>query len=70
MFYPNLHCPYCGSAKVEQKTEAYNWKVGVLAMCVINIFGLLVGYLVPKNTQCRCHNCGKRFLLQNNNEWL
>ena len=52
-----MECPYCGSYNVYCHKRGYSWTWGCLACIVLNIFGLLLGFIGSDKLVFHCNDC-------------
>jgi len=56
-----MRCPFCGSKHLYIRNRGYNWTYGCLGAIILNIFGLLFGFIGSKKEIWGCKNCGKEW---------
>ena len=56
-----MECPFCGSDHVFGYKRGYSWTYGCLGALILNLFGLLFGFIGSDKVIFHCDNCGKEW---------
>lgn len=54
-----MECPFCGSENVYASKRGYSWTYGCLGAIILNVFGLLLGFIGSNKLECHCNDCGE-----------
>ena len=61
MAQKNLHCPQCGGTNCSYYHRGYSWGGGCIGFLLLNVVGLLFGFIGYNKKICHCKDCGKRW---------
>lgn len=62
--YDEIHCPFCGSTKIFEQEEDFNYEKGFWwGIFCGPVVGYLAGKYSDKRTEYYCQNCGRKFVV-------